>query len=108
MFIQAETIKHGNTWLKHQNNHQKAKHKLLWDNWEALQFTFQTKQTRRSPHKHKGALKVQANKGFTHNNTRGEANTKHSCTMKQHLSSGDVKFIWGKLEQKWEMSNHDF
>ena len=40
MCIKAETIKHGNTWLKHQNNFQKAKHKLLWDNWEALQFTF--------------------------------------------------------------------
>ena len=36
--LKAETIKHGNTRLEHQNNLQKAKHKLHWDNWEALQF----------------------------------------------------------------------
>ena len=40
MYIKVETIKHSNTWLEHQNNFQKAKHKLNWDNWEALQFTF--------------------------------------------------------------------
>ena len=99
MCIQAGTIKHSNTRLEHQNNLQKAKHKLLLHNWQALQFTFQTKQTRRSPHKHKGALKVQANKGFTHNTTRGQANTKHSYTKRQHLCSGVVRLFganWNK------------
>ena len=94
MCIQAETLKHGNTRLEHQNNLQKAKQKLLLHNWQALQFTFQTKQTRRSPHKHKGALKVQANKGFTHNNTRGEANIKHTYTKRQCLGSGVVRSFW--------------
>ena len=65
----------------------------------------QTKQTRHSPHKHKETLKVQANKGFTRNTTRGEANTKHSYLMKQHFSSGDVKLIWENLEQKQEVSS---
>ena len=40
MCIQAETIKHSNTQLEHQNNFQKAKHKLHWDNWQAPQFIF--------------------------------------------------------------------
>ena len=40
MYIKVETIKHSNTWLEHQNNFQKAKHKLHLHNWQALQFIF--------------------------------------------------------------------
>ena len=53
------------------------------------------RQTRCNLHKHKGTLKVQANKGFTYtlHHQRG-ANTKHSCTKRQHLCSGVVKSFW--------------
>ena len=46
-----------------------------------------------------------ANKGFTHNNTRGEANTQHSHTNETTPQFRGCQILLGKLEQKWEASS---
>ena len=98
MCIKAETIKHGNTQLEHQNNLQKAKHKLHLHNWEALQLTFrqtnkaQPTQAQRDVKKAKQRLYMQHHqKGKQTPNTR----TQRDITSVQELSSS-----FDKLEQK--------
>ena len=70
----------------------------IWDNWQALQFTFRHNAIAQPTQAWRNIKK----KGFTCNTTRGQANTKHSCTKRQHLCSGVVKFFWaywGKSEK---------